>query len=225
MSAQKEPRNPPKPQSFDAEAFLASSGVAGKVVLLRRGEVIFSQGDPCESVLYIQRGRVTLRVLSDEGKEAIVARLGAGDFFGEGALSEQPVRLATAVAASASALLVIEKQQMIRLLHENYALSDRFLAYVLARNIRIEADLVDQVFNFSERRLARTLLLLAQYGKREIPFRVLPMISPEMLAEMIGTTRSRMKFFMKKFEKLGYIQYNGSLKINEALMSVALLPD
>jgi CRP/FNR family cyclic AMP-dependent transcriptional regulator len=225
MSAQKEPRNPPKPQSFDAEAFLASGGVAGKVVLLRRGEVIFSQGDPCESVLYIQRGRVTLRVLSDEGKEAIVARLGAGDFFGEGALSEQPVRLATAVAASASALLVIEKQQMIRLLHENYALSDRFLAYVLARNIRIEADLVDQVFNFSERRLARTLLLLAQYGKREIPFRVLPMISPEMLAEMIGTTRSRMKFFMKKFEKLGYIQYNGSLKINEALMSVALLPD
>jgi CRP-like cAMP-binding protein len=216
---------PRKPQPFDIEAFLASGGVGGKIVQRRRGEVIFSQDDPCDSVLYVQRGGVKLQVVSHEGKETIVARLGPGDFFGEGALSGQPVRMATAIATSATALLVVEKQQMIRLLHEKHALSDRFLAYVLARNIRVEADLVDQVFNFSERRLARTLLLFAQYGKREIPYRVLPKISQEMLAEMIGTTRSRVNFFMNKFKKLGYIEYNGSLKINESLMSIVLLPD
>jgi CRP/FNR family cyclic AMP-dependent transcriptional regulator len=225
MSAHKEPVNPPKPPPFDIEAFLASGGVDGKVVQRRRGEVIFSQDDPCDSVLYVQRGGVEIRVRSHEGKEAIVARLGPGDFFGEGALSGQPVRMATAIATSASALLVVEKQQMIRLLHEKHALSDRFLAYVLARNIRVEADLVDQVFNLSEKRLARTLLLLAQYGKREASYRVLPKISQERLAEMIGTTRSRVKFFMNKFQKLGYVEYNGSLKINESLMSIVLLPD
>jgi len=208
--------------SFDIQAFLDSGGVASKVVQRRAGEVIFAQGDPCDSVLYIQKGGVKLRVISHAGKEAIVAMLGPGDFFGEGALAGQPVRMATAIATSASALLVVEKQQMIRLLHEQHALSDRFLAHVLARNIRVEADLVDQLFNSSEKRLARTLLLLARYGKREIPHRVLPKISQEMLAEMVGTTRSRVNFFMNKFRKLGFIEYNGGLKINDSLLSIVL---
>jgi CRP-like cAMP-binding protein len=213
---------PPHPESFDIQAFLESGGVARRVVEYRSGAVIYSQGDPCDSVLYIQKGSVKLRVISHAGKEAIVAMLGPGDFFGEGALAGQPVRMATAVATSASAILVVEKQQMIHLLHEQQALSDRFLAYVLARNIRVEADLVDQLFNSSEKRLARTLLLLARYGKREIPHRVLPKISQEMLAEMVGTTRSRVNFFMNKFKKLGFIEYNGGLKINDSLLSIVL---
>jgi len=212
----------PKPQPFDIHAFLESGGVAGKVVERRREEVIYSQGDPCDSVLYIQRGGVTLRVTSHAGKEAIVAMLGPGDFFGEGALAGQPVRMATAIATSASALLVVEKQQMIRLLHEQHALSDRFLAYMLARNIRVEADLVDQLFNSSEKRLARTLLLLARYGKRDTTHRVLPKMSQETLAEMVGTTRSRVNFFMNKFKKLGFIEYNGGLRINDSLLSIVL---
>jgi CRP-like cAMP-binding protein len=213
---------PEKQQPFDIQAFLKSGGVAGKVVERRSGEVIYSQGDPGESVLYIQKGGVKLRVLSHAGKEAIVAMLGPGDFFGEGALAGQPVRMATAITTSATALLVVEKQHMIRLLHEQHAMSDRFLAYVLARNIRVEADLVDQLFNSSEKRLARTLLLLARYGKHDIPHRVLPKISQEMLAEMVGTTRSRVNFFMNKFKKLGFIDYNGGLKINDSLVTVVL---
>jgi len=211
-----------KQESFDIRAFLESGGVAGRVVEHPIGAVIYSQGDPCDSVLYIQQGGVKLRVISHAGKEAIVAMLGPGDFFGEGALAGQPVRMATAVATSASAFLVVEKQQMIRLLHEQHALSDRFLAYVLARNIRVEADLVDQLFNSSEKRLARTLLLLARYGKRDVPHRVLPKLSQEMLAEMVGTTRSRVNFFMNKFKKLGFIEYNGGLKINDSLLSIVL---
>jgi CRP-like cAMP-binding protein len=213
---------PPKERPFNVQAFLDSGGVAGKVVEHKGGEVIYSQGDPCDNVLYIQKGAVKLGVLSHAGKEAIVAMLGPGDFFGEGALAGQVVRMATAIATSASALLVVEKQQMIRLLHEQHALSDRFLAYVLSRNIRVEADLVDQLFNSSERRLARTLLLLARYGKQEAPHRVLPKISQEMLAEMVGTTRSRVNFFMNKFRKLGFIEYNGDLKINDSLLSIVL---
>jgi CRP/FNR family transcriptional regulator, cyclic AMP receptor protein len=211
-----------KQPSFDLQAFLASGGISGRVAHHRSGAVIYSQGDPCDSVLYIQKGGVKLRVNSHAGKEAIVAMLGPGDFFGEGALAGQPLRMATAVATSASAILVVEKQQMIRLLHEQHALSDRFLAHVLARNIRVEADLVDQLFNSSEKRLARTLLLLARYGKQEIPHRVLPKISQEMLAEMVGTTRSRVNFFMNKFKKLGFIEYNGGLKINDSLLSIVL---
>jgi CRP-like cAMP-binding protein len=213
---------PPHPESFDIQAFLESGGVARRVAEYRSGAVIYSQGDPCDSVLYIQKGGVKLRVISHAGKEAIVAMLGPGDFFGEGALAGQPVRMATAVATSASAILVVEKQQMIHLLHEQQALSDRFLAYVLARNIRVEADLVDQLFNSSEKRLARTLLLLARYGKRDVPHRVLPKISQEMLAEMVGTSRSRVNFFMNKFKKLGFIDYNGGLKINDSLLSIVL---
>jgi CRP-like cAMP-binding protein len=222
MATKQERVKPPTLESFDLQAFLESGGVAGRVVEHRSGAVIYSQGDPCDSVLYIQTGGVKLRVISHAGKEAIVAMLGPGDFFGEGALAGQPVRMATAIATSASAILIVEMQKMIRLLHEQHALSDRFLAHVLARNIRVEADLVDQLFNSSEKRLARTLLLLARYGKREIPHRVLPKISQEMLAEMVGTTRSRVNFFMNKFKKLGFIEYNGGLKINDSLLSIVL---
>ena len=212
----------PKLEPFDLQAFLESGGISGRVVKHRSGAVIYSQGDPCDSVLYIQQGSVKLRVISHAGKEAVVAMLGPGDFFGEGALAGQPLRMATAIATSASTVLVVEKAQMIRLLHEQHALSDRFLTHVLARNIRVEADLVDQLFNSSEKRLARTLLLLARYGKREIPHRVLPKISQEMLAEMVGTTRSRVNFFMNKFRKLGFIEYNGGLKVNDSLLSIVL---
>jgi CRP-like cAMP-binding protein len=216
------PSLPPAPQAFDLEAFLESGGVAGKVVKRRAGEVIFAQGDPCDSVFYIQDGGVKIRVLSHGGKEAIVAMLGPGDFFGEGALAGQPVRTAPAGAATACALLVVDKQKMARLLHEQHTFSDRFLGYVLARNIRVEADLVDQLFNSSEKRLARVLLLLARYGKHDVPHRVIPKISQEALAEMVGTTRSRVNFFMNKFRKLGFIEYNGGLKINDSLMSIVL---
>jgi CRP-like cAMP-binding protein len=222
MGARREGVRPPTARPFDIEAFLESGGVAGRVVKHRNGAIIYAQGDPCDSVLYIQKGGVKLRVNSHAGKEAIVAMLGPGDFFGEGALAGQPTRMATAVARSASALLVVEKQQMIRLLHEQHELSDRFLAYILARNIRVEADLIDQLFNSSEKRLARTLLLLARYGKPDVPNRVLPKISQEMLAEMVGTTRSRVNFFMNKFRKLGFIEYNGGLKINDSLLSIVL---
>jgi CRP/FNR family cyclic AMP-dependent transcriptional regulator len=222
MSKHDDRVTPDKPQPFDVRAFLASGGVAGKVVEHRQGDVIYSQGDLCDSVIYIQSGGVALRVTSRAGKEAVVATLGPGDFFGEGALAGQPVRLATAIATSASALVVVEKQQMTRLLHEQHALSDRFLAYMLARNIRIEADLVDQLFNSREKRLARKLLLLARYGKQGTAHRVLPKISQETLAGMIGTTRSRVNFFMNKFKKLGFIEYNGGLRINDSLLSIVL---
>ena len=214
--------NPPTAEPFDIKAFLESGGVAGNIVRRRSGQVVYAQGDACDSVYYIQNGGVKLRVLSHGGKEAIVALLGPGDFFGEGSLAGQPLRMATAVTTSASAFLVIRKEHMARLLHEQHAMSDRFLAYVLARNIRVEADLVDQLFNSSEKRLARTLLLLARYGKQDIPHRVLPKISQEMLAEMVGTTRSRVNFFMNKFRKLGFIEYNGTIKVNDSLLSVVL---
>jgi CRP-like cAMP-binding protein len=214
--------NPPTRPLFEIEAFLSSGGVAAKVVARRAGVTVYSQGDPCDTIFYIQQGGVKLRVLSHAGKEAIVAMLEPGDFFGEGALAGQPVRMATAIALTATTLLVIEKQHMARLLHEQHDLSDRFLAYVLARNIRVEADLVDQLFNSSEKRLARALLLLARYGKQETPHRVLPRISQETLAEMVGTTRSRVNFFMNKFKKLGFIEYNGTLKVNDSLLSIVL---
>jgi CRP-like cAMP-binding protein len=208
--------------TFKVQAFLDSAGVARTIVEYRRAGVIFTQGDPCESVMYIQKGAVRLSVLSHSGKEAIVAVLGSGDFLGEGALAGQRVRMGTATAAAATTVLVIPKDQMIRLLHEQPAFSDRFLEFMLSRNIRIEEDLVDQLFNSSEKRLARTLLLLARYGKEDKPQGVLPKLSQEMLAEMIGTTRSRVNFFMNKFRKLGFIEYNGGLKINTSLLSIVL---
>ena len=211
-----------KKPRFDACAFLDSAGITKKIVQYRRSAVIFAQGDPCDSVMYIQQGAVRLSVLSHSGKEAIVAMLGPGDFLGEGALAGQPVRMGTAIAVAASTALIVPKEEMIRLLHEEPGFSDRFIQYMLSRNIRIEEDLVDQLFNSSEKRLARTLLLLARYGKEDKPQRVLPRLSQEMLAEMIGTTRSRVNFFMNKFRKLGLIEYNGGLKINASLLSVVL---
>jgi CRP-like cAMP-binding protein len=184
--------------------------------------VIFAQGDPCNTVLYVQDGGVKLSILSGSGKEAVVAMVGPGDFFGEGGLAGQPLRIATATAVETSRILVVQKRAMVKLLHSQHAFSDRFITHMLARNIRIEEDLVDHLFNSSEKRLARTLLLLARYGKQNVPQRVLPKLSQEVLAEMIGTTRSRVNFFMNKFRKLGFIEYNGGLKINSSLMSVVL---
>jgi CRP/FNR family cyclic AMP-dependent transcriptional regulator len=223
MDPTKEPgKQARKPAVFDAQTFLDSAGIARRVVDFRPHAVIFSQGDPSDAVLYIQRGGVQLSVLSETGKQAIVATLTAGDFFGEGALTGQPLRMGTASATMPSTILVIEKQEMIRVLHEQHEFSDRFIAHMLARNIRIEADLVDQLFNSSEKRLARTLLLLARYGQQQEPQHVLPKISQEALAEMVGTTRSRVNFFMNKFRKLGFIEYNGGLKINASLLSLVL---
>jgi len=211
-----------KSRTFDVEAFLDSSGVSRKVVEFRPRDVVFAQGDPSDSVMYIQQGSVKISVLSEAGKEAVIAMLGPGEFFGEGALAAQPVRMATATAMGAARILVIEKQQMIRLLHKQHDLSDRFITYILARNIRVEEDLVDHLFNSSEKRLARTLLLLARYGKEEESTQVLPKVSQEVLAEMVGTTRSRVNFFMNRFKKLGFIEYNGGLKVNASLLSVVL---
>jgi CRP/FNR family transcriptional regulator, cyclic AMP receptor protein len=208
---------------FDAETFLNSAGVARRPVAYAPAAVIFAQGTPADTVLYIQQGRVKLSVLSQAGKEAVVGVLGPGDFFGEGALAGQPVRLATATAMTASRILNVPKRQMIRLLHQQHSLSDRFIAHMLARNTRLEEDLVDQLFNASEKRLARTLLLLARYGKPDGPRRALPKVSQEVLAEMVGTTRSRVNFFMNKFRKLGFIDYNsGGVKVHHALLSIVL---
>jgi CRP/FNR family cyclic AMP-dependent transcriptional regulator len=209
-------------RAFDAEAFLNAPGVARRVATYAPGAVIFAQGDAANTVVYIQQGRVKLSVVSQMGREAVVGVLVPGDFLGEGALAGQPVRLATATAMTASRILVVPKRQMIRALHQQHALSDRFIAHMLARNTRLEEDLVDQLFNASEKRLARTLLLLARYGKPVGPHHVLPKISQEVLAEMVGTTRSRVNFFMNKFRRLGFIEYNGGLKVHRALLGVVL---
>ena len=208
--------------TFNAQAFLDSAGIARKIVEYRRADVVFSQGDPCEHVLYIQKGGVKLSVLSKAGREAVVAMLGPGDFFGEGCLAGQPVRMGSATAITDSTILSVDKDEMVRLLHQQHALSDRFIAHMLARNIRIEEDLVDQLFNSSEKRLARTLLLLARYGKQDTPVRAVPKISQETLAEMVGTTRSRVNFFMNKFKRLGFIDYKDGLKVNNSLLTVVL---
>jgi CRP-like cAMP-binding protein len=209
-------------RTFNAQAFLDSAGIAKKIVEFRRAEPIFSQGEPCDNVMYIQTGGVKLSVLSKTGREAVVAMLGPGDFFGEGCLAGQPVRMGSATAITDSTILFVDKEEMVRLLHKQHALSDRFIAHMLARNIRIEEDLVDQLFNSSEKRLARTLLLLARYGKHDKPVRDVPPISQETLAEMVGTTRSRVNFFMKKFERLGFIDYKNGLKVNNSLLTVVL---
>jgi CRP/FNR family cyclic AMP-dependent transcriptional regulator len=211
-----------KKGGFNAQAFLDSTGVARKVKAFKRAELIYSQGDAAKSVLYLQEGTVKLTVVSEVGKEAVVAILGPGDFFGEGCLAGQSIRMGSATTITPSNVLVIEKSEMFKALHEQHDLSDRFITFMLSRNIRIEEDLVDQLFNSSEKRLARTLLLLARYGKEDKPHGVLPKVSQEMLAEMIGTTRSRVNFFMNKFRKLGFIKYNGGLQINTSLLSVVL---
>jgi CRP/FNR family cyclic AMP-dependent transcriptional regulator len=207
---------------FNVQAFLDSAGVARQIMKFEKAEKIFGQGDPAKGVKYIQKGGVKLAVVNAGGKEAVVAMLGPGDFFGEGCLAGQPVCMATAVAIEPTSVLFIEKSEMMRVLHHEHALSDLFINHMLARNIRIEEDLIDQLFNSSEKRLARALLLLARYGKEDQPQGVLPSVSQEMLAEMIGTTRPRVNFFMNKFRKLGFIKYNGGLHINSSLLSVVL---
>src|SRR6186713_2939881 len=209
---------------FNAQAFLDSAGLAKTIVQYGRDEVIFTQGDACEHVLYVQSGGVKLSVLSKTGKEAVVAMLGPGDFFGEGCLAGQTVRMGSATAIVPSTILLVPQKRMRHLLHKQHDMSDRFIAHMLARNIRIEQDLVDQLFNSSEKRLARTLLLLARYGKQDKPIRTVPQISQETLAEIVGTTRSRVNFFLNKFKKLGFIEYDGELpiKINNSLLSVVL---
>jgi CRP/FNR family transcriptional regulator, cyclic AMP receptor protein len=209
-------------RAFDAQAFLDSAGVARKIVQYRRSQKIYAQGDPAASVMYIQDGGVKLSVVNEVGKEAVVGILGPGDFFGEGCLAGQRICMGTATAITPAAILVIEKNEMMRVLHAEHALSDRFMSYILSRNIRIEEDLIDQLFNSSEKRLARTLLLLARYGKDSQPQKMLPKVSQEMLAEMVGTTRSRVNFFMNKFRKLGFIQYNGGLQVHSSLLSIVL---
>jgi CRP-like cAMP-binding protein len=209
---------------FSLRAFLDSAGVARKIVPYRRGESIFTQGEACKHVWYIQSGGVKLSVLSKTGKEAVVAMLGPGDFFGEGCLAGQELRMGSATAVTPSSVLRIEKAHMAQLLHKQHAMADRFISHILTRNIRIEEDLIDQLFNSSEKRLARALLLLARYGEQAKPTREVPRISQETLAEMVGTTRSRVNFFLNKFRKLGFIEYEGDLplRINNSLLSVVL---
>ena len=209
-----------KRASFDAQAFLDSVGAARKIVEFPKKATIYAQGDPAKTVMYIRQGGVRLSVVNGAGKEAVVAVLKAGDFFGEGCLAAQPIRIGAATSIAPTSVLVIEKDEMIRVLHTEHEFSDRFISYMLTRNIRIEADLVDQLFNSTEKRLARALLLLARYGKDNQPQRVLPKISQEMLADTIGTTRSRVNLFMNKFKKMGFIKYNGGLQINSSLLSV-----
>jgi CRP-like cAMP-binding protein len=210
------------PAAFDAQAFLDGAGVARTVATYRKRETIYSQGDACTTVMYLQHGEVMLSVLSKTGREAIVAVIGPAHFFGEGGLAGQPLRMGSATANEPSTVLLIEQLEMQRVLHEQHDLSDRFIGHLLTRNIRIEADLVDQLFNRAEKRLARALLLLARYGEPEVPQRVIPPISQEKLAEIVGTTRSRVNFFMNKFKSLGFIETDHGLKINSSLLSVVL---
>jgi CRP/FNR family cyclic AMP-dependent transcriptional regulator len=204
------------------KSFLGSAGPSRNVRKFQRKETIFAQGDPAKTVMYIREGGVKLSVVNTTGKEAVVAILGPGDFLGEGCLAGQPKCIATATAIASTSVLVIEKKEMIRALQGEHDFSDRFITYMLARNIRVEEDLIDQLFNSSEKRLARTLLLLARYGAEGQPQKVLAKVSQETLAEMIGTTRSRVNFFMNKFRKLGFIEYNGQIQINNSLLSVVL---
>jgi CRP-like cAMP-binding protein len=211
-----------KAGSFDPQTFLDTAGVARKVAEFRRGESIYSQGEAAESVMYVQKGGVKFSVVNGSGKEAVVAMFGPSDFFGEGCMAGQTIRMGTATAITPTTLLIIEKSELLRVLHAEHELSDRFIRYMLAHNIRVEEDLIDQLFNSSEKRLARALLLLARYGKQDQPARTLPKVSEETLARMVGTTRSRVSFFMNKFRKLGFIEYNGKIKVDKSLLTVVL---
>lgn len=208
--------------AFDAEEFLTSVGPDRSVVVRKAKGMVFRQGDACDAIFYIQKGRVQLTVVSDQGKVAVVAMLGPGDFFGEGCIGGQPLHMSSASAITAATVLRIDKDTMLRLLHEQPALSEKFIAFLLSRNIQIEEDLVDQLFNSSEVRLARLLLLLAHIGKEGKFEPVMPKISQDVLASRIGTTRSRINQFMNKFRKLGFIEYNGSLKVHSSLLRVVV---
>jgi CRP/FNR family transcriptional regulator, cyclic AMP receptor protein len=221
-TAKKSRRTSPSDLVFDLRVFLDTAGATRRVQKFRRAEKIYRQGEPAKSVKYIQEGGVRLSVINEAGKEAVVAVLGPGDFFGEGCLAGQSVCMGTATAIVPTSILSIDKSEMMRVLSTEHALSDLFISHILTRNIRIEEDLIDQLFNSSEKRLARALLLLARYGKEDEPRAVLHKVSQETLAEMIGTTRSRVNFFMNKFRKLGFIKYNGGIQINGSLLSVVL---
>jgi CRP-like cAMP-binding protein len=214
---------------FDAAAFLASAGLGRRIIQIEPKQNFFAQGDRCDSVFYIQKGRAKVTVISQAGKEATVTLLGDGDFVGEEALAAaEGVRLSTATAITVCTALKIKREEMIRVMHEEYAFSDLFLKFLLERSMRVQADLVDQLFNSSEKRLARILLLMAEFGKPGEPEPFIPKISQETLAEMIGTTRSRVSFFMNRFRKLGFIEYNGRIRVHKSLLNVILhdhLPD
>ena len=219
-------RKPAPEPAFNAQVFLDSAGVSKTVVRYGRNDVVFAQGEVSNDVLYIQSGGIKLSVISKTGKEAVVAMLGPTDFFGEACLADQTLRIGSATTITPSTVLVIGRKQMAKVLHEQNKLADRFIAHMVTRNMRIEQDLIDQLFNSSEKRLARALLLLARYGKQTKPRQVVATISQKTLSEMIGTTRSRVNFFMNKFKKLGFIEYDGDLdkgiQINSSLLSVVL---
>jgi CRP/FNR family cyclic AMP-dependent transcriptional regulator len=211
--------------SFDPQIFLAKVGEGRTMADYQKNQIVFSQGDAADAIFYIQNGKVKLTVVSKHGKEAVIAIIGVGDFFGEGCLAGQPLRMATAAAMSVCAIVRLEKRGTIRVLHEEPTFSELFLAYLLSRNTRLEEDLVDQLFNSSEKRLARVLLLMANFGKEGTPLPVIPQISQETLAEIVGTTRSRISFFMNRFRKLGLIKYNGGpdgLEVHSSLLSIVL---
>lgn len=211
-----------KRSEFDPKTFLSTIDGGRKIATLSKKQTVFAQGDPSDAVFYIQNGKVRLTVVSKTGKEATIGILNEGDFFGEGCLTGQPLRLCSATAMTDCSVMRIEKKSMMEVLHREHTFSDMFVAYLLTRNVRYEEDLVDQLFNSSEKRLARILLLLAHFGKDGKPDVVIPKISQETLAEMIGTTRSRVSFFMNKFRKLGFIRYNGELEVHSSLLNVVL---
>jgi CRP-like cAMP-binding protein len=222
MAQRKQSIKPKSPSEFDPRQFLAKVGGGRTAVRYLKGGQIFQQGDAADAIYYIQEGQVKLTVVSRQGKEAVIAMLGPEDFFGEGCLAGQSARMSTAAALSKCSLMRVEKAALLRVLRKEPAFSELFLMHLLSRNIRIEADLVDQLFNSSEKRLARVLLLLANFGKAEEPETVIPKISQETLAEIIGTTRSRVSFFMNRFRKMGFIEYNGTLKVHRSLLNVVL---
>lgn len=209
-------------RSFNPKTFLAKVGEGRTIVRYRKDQIVFSQGDPADAVFYIQRGKAKVTVVSQQGKEAVVAMLGTDEFFGEGCLAGQAQRIATVTAVTESVIMRLEKAAIIRVIHQEPAFSEVFIAHLLGRTIRIEADLVDQLFNSSEKRLARLLLLLANFGKEGKPEPVIAKISQETLAEMIGTTRSRVSFFMNKFRRLGFIHYNGGIEVHSSLLNLVL---
>jgi CRP/FNR family transcriptional regulator, cyclic AMP receptor protein len=218
---------PPRPlrgkRAFDPEVFLAQNGLGRKIVDFKRNGTIFSQGDAADSVFYIQNCKVKLTVVSQRGKEATIALLNIGDFVGEECIAAvQPLRMATATALTPASVLRINRKEMVRVLSREKALSEVFVAYLLARNVRIQEDLIDQLFNSSEKRLARVLLLLARFGKESTPDMVIPKVSQETLAQMVGTTRSRVSYFMNRFRELGFIEYNGKLSVHGSLLNVIL---
>ena len=207
---------------FDPKVFLATANGAGTIIKYKKGQIIFSQGDPANSVFYIHNGNVKVSIASEQGKEVVVAVLGGDEFCGEGCLTGQPLRIATASAMTECKIMRLEKETVIRVLHDEPAFSEMFLSHLLARNIRVEEDLIDQLFNSSEKRLARALLLLANFGKEGRPEPIIAKITQETLAEMIGTTRSRVNHFMNKFRQLGFIDYNGTIEVHSSLLNVIL---